>query len=239
MAAVEIVALPQVSPVFIELAGVSKAFIKGRQQVEVLKHIQLQIRQGEFVALMGPSGSGKSTLLNLISGLDTPTKGRIRCGETYLEQLNDRQLAQWRSQQLGFVFQNYQLLPVLTAAENVALPLLLKNMSKKERAMRVQNALEIVGLEGRADHLPAELSGGQEQRVSIARALVTDPQFLVCDEPTGNLDSKTGHEILAMLQTLQQDFGKTILMVTHDLQAARFASRTIQLQDGQIRGEAV
>ncbi len=238
MSAVEVMPQVQVAPVLIELAGVSKTFLKGRLPVNVLKDIHFCIRQGEFIALMGPSGSGKSTLLNLISGLDQPTDGSIRFRQQAIEQLSDGQLAAWRASSIGFVFQNYQLLPVLSAAENVELPLLLKNMSRKERQQRVRNALKIVGLDNRADHLPAELSGGQEQRVSIARALVTDPEFLVCDEPTGNLDSKTGHDILSILQSLQRDFGKTILMVTHDATAAGFASRIVQLQDGHIKGGA-
>ena len=199
MSAVEILPQVQVAPVLIELINVSKTFLKGRLPVNVLKDIQFCIRQGEFIALMGPSGSGKSTLLNLISGLDQPSSGSISFRQQSIEQLSDRQLAAWRARSIGFVFQNYQLLPVLTAAENVELPLLLKNMSRRERQQRVLNALKIVGLDNRADHLPAELSGGQEQRVSIARALVTDPEFLVCDEPTGNLDSKTGQDILGIL----------------------------------------
>lgn len=238
MSAVEILPQVQVAPVLIELINVSKTFLKGRLPVNVLKDIQFCIRQGEFIALMGPSGSGKSTLLNLISGLDQPSSGSISFRQQSIEQLSDRQLAAWRARSIGFVFQNYQLLPVLTAAENVELPLLLKNMSRRERQQRVLNALKIVGLDNRADHLPAELSGGQEQRVSIARALVTDPEFLVCDEPTGNLDSKTGQDILGILQSLQRDFGKTILMVTHDATAAGFASRVVRLQDGQIKGGA-
>jgi putative ABC transport system ATP-binding protein len=236
MSAVEILPQVQIAPVLIELANVSKTFLKGRLPVNVLTNIQFCIRQGEFIALMGPSGSGKSTLLNLISGLDQPSSGSISFRQQSIEQLSDRQLAAWRARSIGFVFQNYQLLPVLTAAENVELPLLLKNMSRRERQQRVINALKIVGLDNRADHLPAELSGGQEQRVSIARALVTDPEFLVCDEPTGNLDSKTGQDILGILQSLQRDFGKTILMVTHDATAAGFASRVVRLQDGQIKG---
>jgi len=238
MSAVEILLQPQVAPVLIELTNVSKTFLKGRLPVNVLTNIQFCIRQGEFIALMGPSGSGKSTLLNLISGLDQPSSGSISFRQQSIEQLSDRQLAAWRARSIGFVFQNYQLLPVLTAAENVELPLLLKNMSRRERQQRVINALKIVGLDNRADHLPAELSGGQEQRVSIARALVSDPEFLVCDEPTGNLDSKTGQDILGILQSLQRDFGKTILMVTHDATAAGFASRVVRLQDGQIKGGA-
>ncbi len=240
MAAVEILppadAEPVVRPVLLSLSGVSKTFLKGRLPVEVLHQIDFTLYQGEFIALMGPSGSGKSTLLNLLSGLDQPSKGQISYRGQPIEQLSDRALAAWRAEHLGFVFQNYQLLPVLTAAENVELPLLLKPMSRAQRAARVQNALELVGLANRAGHYPAELSGGQEQRVSIARALVTDPEFLVCDEPTGNLDSKTGQDILQILQSLQRDYGKTILMVTHDATSASYASRLVRLQDGRLAG---
>ena len=221
------------------IQGVTKRFMKGNMPVDILKGINMDIQAGEFVTLMGPSGSGKSTLLNIIGGLDKPSSGSLTFAGDNLANFSQSQLAKWRANNLGFVFQNYQLIPVLTAAENVEMPLLLlRNMSKQERQRRVSTALEVVGLNKRQDHYPKELSGGQEQRVSIARALVNDPKFLICDEPTGNLDSLSGKQILSILSSLHRDFGKTIIMVTHDKEAANIGSRLVRLQDGMLQGEA-
>lgn len=218
----------------IDVQGVTKTFRKGRESVEVLHQLDLQIAQGEFCALMGPSGSGKTTLLNLIGGLDHPTGGQITVSGQRIDQLNSRQLARWRSSHVGFIFQFYNLMPVLTAQRNVELPLLLKKMSGKERSQRASTALEIVGLQERARHLPRELSGGQEQRVAIARAIVSDPDVLLADEPTGDLDRETAGEILDLLTTLNQRHGKTILMVTHDPVAAERASRIVHMDKGRL-----
>ena len=218
----------------IDVQGVTKTFRKGRESVEVLHQLDLQIAQGEFCALMGPSGSGKTTLLNLIGGLDHPTGGQITVSGQRIDQLNSRQLARWRSSHVGFIFQFYNLMPVLTAQRNVELPLLLKKMSGKERSQRATTALEIVGLQERAKHLPRELSGGQEQRVAIARAIVSDPDVLLADEPTGDLDRETAGEILDLLTTLNQRHGKTILMVTHDPVAAERASRVVHMDKGRL-----
>ena len=218
----------------IDVQGVTKTFRKGRESVEVLHQLDLQIAQGEFCALMGPSGSGKTTLLNLIGGLDHPTGGQITVSGQRIDQLNSRQLARWRSSHVGFIFQFYNLMPVLTAQRNVELPLLLKKMSGKERSQRATTALEIVGLQERAKHLPRELSGGQEQRVAIARAIVSDPDVLLADEPTGDLDRETAGEILDLLTTLNQRHGKTILMVTHDPVAAERASRIVHMDKGRL-----
>ena len=218
----------------IDVQGVTKTFRKGRERVEVLHQLDLQIAQGEFCALMGPSGSGKTTLLNLIGGLDHPTGGQITVSGQRIDQLNSRQLARWRSSHVGFIFQFYNLMPVLTAQRNVELPLLLKKMSSKERRQRATTALEIVGLQERARHLPRELSGGQEQRVAIARAIVSDPDVLLADEPTGDLDRETAGEILDLLTTLNQRHGKTILMVTHDPVAAERASRIVHMDKGRL-----
>ena len=220
----------------IDVQGVTKTFRKGRERVEVLHQLDLQIAQGEFCALMGPSGSGKTTLLNLIGGLDHPTGGQITVSGQRIDQLNSRQLARWRSSHVGFIFQFYNLMPVLTAQRNVELPLLLKKMSAKERRQRATTALEIVGLQERARHLPRELSGGQEQRVAIARAIVSDPDVLLADEPTGDLDRETAGEILDLLTTLNQRHGKTILMVTHDPVAAERASRIVHMDKGRLIG---
>lgn len=221
-----------------QLSGITRRFVKGKMPVDVLKGVDLTINKGEFITLMGPSGSGKSTLLNIIGGLDKPSTGQVQFGDVDLAALSMSALADWRAKHLGFVFQNYQLIPVLSAAENVELPLLLRNLTAKERQTRVQTALEIVGLSNRAEHLPRELSGGQEQRVSIARALVNDPNFLICDEPTGNLDSLSGKQVLSILSSLNRDFGKTIVMVTHDAKAASIGSRQIHLRDGLLTGES-
>ena len=203
-------------------------------KVPVLENLSINIDAGEFLALMGPSGSGKTTLLNLIGGLDSPTSGTITVGEARIDQMSQGQLARWRAKNVGFVFQFYNLLPILTAQKNVELPLLLTNLSSKERKKQAFTALSVVGLEDRADHRPGELSGGQEQRVAIARALVSDPMLLVCDEPTGDLDRNTADEILELLQLLNSEYHKTILMVTHDPKAADHARRCLYLDKGRL-----
>ncbi len=218
----------------IELRDVRKVYHKDRIEIPVLEGLDLQINEGEFVALMGPSGSGKSTLLHLIGGLDTPTAGSVRIGEARLERMDERQLTAWRSRHVGFIFQMYHLVPVLTAAQNVELPLLLFKMSSAERKQRVATALNVVGLGDRMDHRPNQLSGGQEQRVAIARAIVTDPDVILADEPTGDLDARTSEEILNLLNLLNTEFGKTILMVTHDPKAAGHAKRTLHLDKGVL-----
>jgi putative ABC transport system ATP-binding protein len=205
----------------------------------VLQGVTLDLPQGDFLALMGPSGSGKTTLLNLIGGLDAPTEGSIEVAGDRIDKLSGGRLAAWRARHIGFIFQMYNLLPVLTAARNVELPLLLTKLSSAERAKRVQTALSVVGLADRAKHYPRQLSGGQEQRVGIARAIVTDPTLLLCDEPTGDLDRKSGDEVLNLLQTLNREHGKTIVMVTHDPHAAARARRTLHLDKGLLVEEAV
>ena len=220
--------------VLAELRGVSRTYQKGKEKVEVLHQLDLDIPQGDFLAIMGPSGSGKTTLLNLLGGLDRPSSGNVRVGDAELSSMSNNQLSNWRSTHVGFVFQFYNLLPVLTAQKNVELPLLLTNFSGKERAERAAIALDIVGLSDRAKHTPNELSGGEEQRVAIARAIVSDPTLLLCDEPTGDLDRETADEILKLLQILNEKHGKTIVMVTHDAQAAEFAKRTLHVDKGQL-----
>jgi len=222
----------------VQVHNVTKVYERGRQKIEVLHGLTLEIPRGDFVALMGPSGSGKTTLLNLIGGLDQPTAGEITVAGRRIDQLSSGQLAQWRAHNVGFVFQFYNLMPVLTAESNVELPLLLTRLSAAQRRKNVAVALEIVGLADRAKHKPKELSGGQEQRVAIARALVSDPQLLVCDEPTGDLDRKTADEILGLVQVLNREHGKTIVMVTHDPKAAEFARRTLHLEKGQLLEQA-
>jgi putative ABC transport system ATP-binding protein len=223
----------------IELIGVRKVYHKDRIEIPALDGIDLKIEAGEFVALMGPSGSGKSTLLHLIGGLDSPTAGSVRVGGARLETMSERQLTAWRSRHVGFIFQMYHLVPVLTAAQNVELPLLLFRMPARERRQRVETALRIVGLADRMDHRPNQLSGGQEQRVAIARAVVTDPEVILADEPTGDLDAKTSEEILNLLNLLNSDFGKTILMVTHDPRAAAHAQRTLHLDKGELERDVI
>jgi putative ABC transport system ATP-binding protein len=218
----------------IECRALSKTYQRGPEKIEVLQQLDLSIPQGDFVALMGPSGSGKTTLLNLIGGLDQPSGGQILIGGKRIDQLSSSALARWRAENVGFVFQFYNLMPVLSAARNVELPLLLTSLGKADRKRRVEVALKLVGLADRAGHKPSELSGGQEQRVAIARAIVADPTLLVCDEPTGDLDRKTADEILSLLQTLNRELGKTIVMVTHDPKAAEYASRTLHLDKGQL-----
>ena len=221
-------------PAMVELRGVTKSYLRGRQQVEVLRGIDLSIAVGDFVALMGPSGSGKTTLLNLIGGLDQPSAGRVQVAGHRLEALSAAELARWRAANVGFVFQFYNLLPMLSAQRNVELPLLLTSLSGAERRRRALIALELVGLADRARHRPGELSGGQQQRVAIARAVVSDPSLLVCDEPTGDLDRHTADEILGLLQRLNREHGKTIVMVTHDPKAADYARRRIHLDKGAL-----
>ena len=219
----------------ISLRHVGKTYYRGRQAVEVLHDVNLEIPDGDFVALMGPSGSGKTTLLNLIGGLDSPSSGSVEVAGSKLESLSSGQLAHWRAAHVGFIFQFYNLLPMLTARSNVELPLLLTPLSARERQQRAMIALELVGLSDRANHRPAELSGGQEQRVAIARAVVSDPKLLVCDEPTGDLDRHTADDILGLLQRLNQDHGKTIVMVTHDPKAAQYARRQVHLDKGVLQ----
>ena len=222
----------------VRIRDVHKHFTRGSERIEVLKGVNLEIPRGDFLALMGPSGSGKTTLLNLMGGLDTPSQGRIEVAGVQIGSLGGSQLSRWRSQNIGFVFQLYNLLPVLTAEKNVELPLLLTRLSKGERMKRVAIALKVVGLAERAKHYPRQLSGGQEQRVGIARAIVTDPTLLVCDEPTGDLDRRAGDEILDLLQALNRDHGKTIVMVTHDPHAAERARRTLHLEKGVLLADS-
>ena len=218
----------------IAVNSVNKTYKRGEETLVVLDDLSLEVQQGDFLALMGPSGSGKSTLLNLIGGLDTPTSGEIVVNEQHLETMNASSLSDWRANNVGFIFQFYNLLPVLTANKNVEIPLLLTNLSGSQRKEHVSTALNVVGLSDRGGHKPNELSGGQQQRVAIARALVSDPDILVCDEPTGDLDRNTASEILDLLQILNRDHGKTILMVTHDPVAAEFAKRTLHLDKGKL-----
>jgi putative ABC transport system ATP-binding protein len=222
----------------IEIRDLSKAYTRGKQTVEVLHGIHLDVAQGDFLALMGPSGSGKTTLLNLIGGLDTPSGGAITVGGERIDQLSGAALAKWRASRVGFVFQFYNLMPMLSAQKNVELPLLLTKLSASERKKRAAIALQLVGLADRASHKPTELSGGQQQRVSIARAIVSDPTLLVCDEPTGDLDRQSAEDVLTLLQALNREHGKTIVMVTHDPRAAARASRTLHLDKGTLVTEA-
>ena len=219
----------------VDVRDVRKVYKRDSQELTVLDGLSLQIPEGEFVALMGPSGSGKTTLLNLIAGIDRPTSGQIVVGGTDVGQLNESALAEWRSHNVGFIFQFYNLIPVLSATENVELPLLLTSLSKRERRERALTALKVVGLADRAGHYPRQLSGGQEQRVAIARAIVADPNVLVADEPTGDLDAKSAEEILDLMQTLNRDFKKTIVMVTHDPRAADRAHTQHHLEKGVLR----
>ncbi|MCR4317389.1 MAG: ABC transporter ATP-binding protein [Planctomycetes bacterium] len=222
----------------VRLSKISKNFRRGSEDIHVLSDLNLEVGKGEFLALMGPSGSGKSTLLNLIGGLDRTTVGTIEVGGEHIEKMSDRALAAWRARHIGFVFQFYNLLPVLSAEKNVELPLLLTNLSSLERKKHVAAALDIVGLSHRANHSPRTLSGGEQQRVGIARAIVTDPTLLLCDEPTGDLDRASGDEILSLMQALNKDQGKTFIMVTHDPHASARAGRTVHLDKGQLSTEA-
>jgi putative ABC transport system ATP-binding protein len=218
----------------VSVDGVEKVFHRGSEDIHVLANLSLQVPAGEFLALMGPSGSGKSTLLNLIGGLDRASKGSVAIGGEQIDQMSDRQLAAWRARHVGLIFQFYNLLPVLNAERNVELPLLLTHLSKGDRKKHVATALAVVGLSHRAKHFPRTLSGGEQQRVGIARAIVTDPTILLCDEPTGDLDRKSGDEILSLLQALNREHGKTIIMVTHDPHASARAGRTVYLDKGQL-----
>ena len=220
------------------LRGVVKRYRRGRQSIEVLHNLDLEIQPGEFLALMGPSGSGKTTLLNLIGGLDRPTDGDVVVAGEHIDDLSGGELAKWRARHVGFVFQFYNLMPTLSAEKNVELPLLLTRLSGEQRRRNVAAALALVGLSDRAKHKPGELSGGQQQRVAIARALVADPTLLVCDEPTGDLDRETAEEILGLLQLLNREQGKTVIMVTHDPKAASFAKRIVHLDKGALVPEA-
>ena len=229
----------RVEPVLVEVRALTKVYERGAQRIQVLHGIDLDIPRGDFVALMGPSGSGKTTLLNLIGGLDSPTDGVLRVDGVAIDDLDADALAAWRADTVGFIFQSYNLMPVLSAQKNVELPLLLTDMGASERTRRARVALELVGLGERAGHKPNELSGGQQQRVAIARALVSDPLLLICDEPTGDLDRKTADEVLTLLQRLNAEFGKTIVMVTHDPKAADYARRTVHLDKGTLVDEPV
>jgi putative ABC transport system ATP-binding protein len=221
-------------PVMVEIRKVTKIYLQGEINVTALNDISLDIHTGEFLTLMGPSGSGKSTLLHIIAGIDRPTSGQCRVEGTDVTELNESELADWRNRNVGFVFQTFNLIPVLTAFENVELPLLLTGLRGRQRRKHVETALDLVGLGDRGHHLPRQLSGGQEQRVAIARALVTDPRLLVADEPTGNLDAQSAHDVLQILGALRRDTGKTVIMVTHDPKAAAFGTRSIHLEKGEL-----
>ena len=225
---------PPASDPLVEVASVDKVFHRGSEAIHVLQQLSLTVARGEFLALMGPSGSGKSTLLNLIGGLDRPTAGVVAVAGERINDLSDRQLAAWRARHVGFVFQFYNLLPVLNAARNVELPLLLTQLTRARRKRSVEVALAVVGLTQRSRHFPRQLSGGEQQRVGIARAIVTDPTLLLCDEPTGDLDRKSGDDVLDLLQRLNREHGKTIIMVTHDPHASERATRTVHLDKGQL-----
>jgi putative ABC transport system ATP-binding protein len=220
------------SDVMASLTGVSKRFVKGKETISIFDRLELTVPRGDFIAVMGPSGSGKTTLLNLLGGIDRPNDGEIFVAGERIDRLSESALARWRGSHVGFIFQFYNLMPMLTAAQNVELPLLLTNLSRKERARHVETALGIVNLADRAKHYPREMSGGQQQRVAIARAIVSDPALLLCDEPTGDLDRATADEILSILQLLNADLGKTIVMVTHDPSAAKYARRVLHLDKG-------
>jgi putative ABC transport system ATP-binding protein len=220
------------SDVMASLTGVSKRFVKGKETISIFDRLELTVPRGDFIAVMGPSGSGKTTLLNLLGGIDRPNDGEIFVAGERIDRLSEGALARWRGSHVGFIFQFYNLMPMLTAAQNVELPLLLTNLGRKERARHVETALGIVNLADRAKHYPREMSGGQQQRVAIARAIVSDPALLLCDEPTGDLDRATADEILSILQLLNTDLGKTIVMVTHDPSAAKYARRVLHLDKG-------
>jgi putative ABC transport system ATP-binding protein len=223
----------------IEIRDLSKVYERGKQKVEVLHHVNLNIAEGDFLALMGPSGSGKTTLLNLVGGLDTPTAGSITVAGQRIDQLGAGALARWRASNVGFVFQFYNLMPMLSAQKNVELPLLLTKLSAAQRRKNASIALQLVRLADRASHKPSELSGGQQQRVAIARAIVSDPSLLVCDEPTGDLDRQSAEEVLGLLRQLNREHGKTIVMVTHDPKAAEYANHTLHLDKGTLVEQAI
>ena len=218
----------------VRLTHVSKRFTKGKETISIFDHLDFTIPRGDFVAVMGPSGSGKTTLLNLLGGIDHVDEGEVTIADARIDGLSEGQLAAWRAANIGFIFQFYNLMPMLTAAQNVELPLLLTKLNRKERAERVQTALSVVGLADRIKHRPREMSGGQQQRVAIARAIVSDPNLLLCDEPTGDLDRQSADEILSILQLLNGELGKTIVMVTHDPAAANYAKRVLHLDKGRF-----
>jgi putative ABC transport system ATP-binding protein len=218
----------------VEVRNLYKSFTRGTERIDVLMGLNLDVAEGEFMALMGPSGSGKTTLLNLIAGLDSPTEGTIRVGDHEISTMSESELARWRTRNVGFIFQFYNLLPVLTAYENVELPLLLLPLSAEQRRRQVENALGLVRLSDRMNHRPGQLSGGQQQRVGIARAIVTDPTIVVADEPTGDLDAKSAHEVLSLMELLRSELRKTIIMVTHDPHAAERAQRIVHLEKGRL-----
>ncbi len=220
--------------ILFDLKGVSKQFVKGKETITIFDGLDMSIARGDFLAIMGPSGSGKTTLLNMLGGVDQPTSGEIHFDGKRVDTLSETQLAAWRANNIGFIFQFYNLMPMLNAHRNVELPLLLTNLGKGHRKKSVAAALELVSLSDRAKHMPKEMSGGQQQRVAIARALVSDPKLLLCDEPTGDLDRQTADEILEMLQLLNREYGKTIVMVTHDAEAAKYARRTLHLDKGEF-----
>lgn len=225
--------------ILFDLKNVSKRFTKAKEQITIFEELNMTINKGDFLAIMGPSGSGKTTLLNLLGGVDQPSSGEILFDGDRVDTLSEGQLAKWRANNIGFIFQFYNLMPMLNAQRNVELPLLLTNLKGGDRSERVATALKLVGLEDRAKHMPSEMSGGQQQRVAIARAVVSDPKLLLCDEPTGDLDRKTADEILEMLQLLNREFGKTIVMVTHDPAAAKYATHTLHLDKGEFVSEEV
>jgi putative ABC transport system ATP-binding protein len=218
----------------VQVRDLHKSFTRGTEQIDVLRDLTLDVNEAEFLALMGPSGSGKTTLLNLIAGLDRPTTGSITVGENLISEMSESELARWRTRHVGFIFQFYYLLPVLTAYENVELPLLLLPLTKEQRRRQVTTAMDLVGLSNRMDHRPGQLSGGQQQRVGIARAMVTDPELIVADEPTGDLDTKSADEVLKLMEILRAQLNKTIIMVTHDPKAANRAQRILHLEKGQL-----
>jgi putative ABC transport system ATP-binding protein len=231
--------MTETNGLLVHVEAVNKFFRRGSEEIHVLEGLDLEVPDGEFLALMGPSGSGKSTLLNLIGGLDRPNKGAVTVKDQRIDQLSERKLATWRARHVGLVFQFYNLLPVLSAERNVELPLLLTHLSSAERRKHVEAALSVVGLSHRARHLPRELSGGEQQRVGIARGIVTDPDLILCDEPTGDLDRKSGDEVLDLLQALNREHKKTVIMVTHDPHAATRATRTLYLNEGKLGTEPV
>ncbi|WP_250460617.1 ABC transporter ATP-binding protein [Microbulbifer litoralis] len=225
--------------VLFQLNGVSKHFVRGKEEISIFDNLDMSIERGDFLAIMGPSGSGKTTLLNMLGGVDQPSGGEIHFDGSRVDNLRESELTRWRAHNIGFIFQFYNLMPMLNAARNVELPLLLTKLSRAQRRVSVETALALVGLNDRARHMPNQLSGGQQQRVAIARAIVSDPNLILCDEPTGDLDRKTADEILEMLQLLNREHGKTIVMVTHDPEAARYAKRTVHLDKGRFEQREV